>query len=132
MYVDGDLYNPKSNTGINVNDNSSLSLYITGDFGPGENGVDLSSSSGDPSALKVYGVGTSAQEFVLGKNKASCVGFIYAPKADITIGKNKATFTGQITANSFYSNNSANLEFDARAAGVNPIRGGLTIKEWYE
>ncbi len=131
MYVDGDLSDVGS--GINVKDDSSLELYITGDFGPGGNGVDLSSSNGDPSVLRIYGIGTSTQTLVLGKNKATTVGCVYAPKANVTIGKNKAVFIGQITANSFNCKNSADIVFDSRAADVNPVSGGeLTLTSWYE
>ncbi|MDO8303082.1 MAG: hypothetical protein Q7T18_07565 [Sedimentisphaerales bacterium] len=133
MYVNGNLSNVGS--GINVNNNSTLKLYISGNFGPGGNGVDLSSTSNDPSVLKIYGVGTAAQEFTLGKNKATTVGSIYAPKANIAIGKNKAVFKGQIIANSFSNKNSADVQYDARAAtswtASDPL-AKFVVKGWHE
>ena len=133
MYVDGDLSSVGS--GINVNANSSLKLYITGDLGPGNNGVDLSSAANDPSALKIYGVGTSSQEFNIGKNKNNAVAAIYAPNADITIGKNGAVFTGQLIANSFLAKNAADIVFDTRAIegwSVNDPLARFVVKDWHE
>jgi Tfp pilus assembly protein PilX len=133
MYVNGDLSNVGS--GINVNNNSSLKLYISGNFGPGGNGVDLSSTTNDPSVLKIYGVGAAAQEFTLGKNKATTVASIYAPKANIAIGKNKAVLKGQIIANSFSNKNSADVQYDARAAtswtASDPL-AKFVVKGWHE
>jgi hypothetical protein len=133
MYINGNLSDVGS--GINVNNNSSLKLYISGDFGAAENGVDLSSTANDPSALRIYGVGTSTQNFTLGKNKATTVACIYAPNADVTIGKNDAVVAGQIITNSFSAKNNADIAYDSRAAGgwsVNDSLVKFEVKGWHE
>jgi hypothetical protein len=133
MYVDGNLSSIGS--GINVNHNSSLKLFIGGNFGPGGNGVDLASTDNDPSVLRIYGVGTTSQEFTLGKNNATIAASIYAPKADVTIGKNNATYTGQIIANSFSCKNNADVGYDPRVAknyGQSDPLAKFVVKGWHE
>jgi hypothetical protein len=133
MYVDGNLSDAGS--GIYVNNQSSLTLYINGKFGPNGNGVDMGSANNDPSVLRVYGVSTTSQEFTLGKNNTTIVGSIYAPKADVTIGKNNATFTGQIIAKNFSCKNNANVTYDPKVAYSNCQGNPLAkfaIKGWYE
>jgi hypothetical protein len=133
MFVDGNLSDAGS--GIYVNNNSSLTLFISGKFGPNGNGVDMTSATNDPSVLRIYGVGSTSQEFTLGKNNTTIIGKIYAPKADVTIGKNNAAFTGQIIAHSFSCKNNADITFDPKVCNgytqYDPL-AQFAVKGWHE
>jgi hypothetical protein len=130
MYVNGNIVD--SGNGIQVNNNSTLQLYVSGNMNSG-NGVSFAGANGDPSTLKVYGVGNS-QTWSLSKNNGTITACLYAPNADITLGKNNLNFTGSIVSKSFTSKNNDNVTYDSRAAAtdISDPMAVFTIKRWSE
>jgi hypothetical protein len=131
MYVPGDITMYKQGMGINVTANSSLSLYIGGDF-KGQNGLGLSNATNDPSKLKIYGVNPTYQALGM-KNNGTICACIYAPNADVE-SKNSGNFTGSVSARNFTMKNNGTFYYDPRVRNYSKSEAGvrLVVTNWRE
>jgi hypothetical protein len=133
LYVNGSVTD--NGSGVMVNSNSSLSIYVKGDIGPGTNNVDFASVANDPSLIKIFGVSPTLQTFNLSKNNADMTATIYAPNAIVNLAKNmnSGSFVGSIVAYSLTSKK-LTLAYDARVQSYGKSDPGvkLTVRNWQD
>jgi len=130
LHVTGNI-NMDNLSEIRINDGSSLTFYVDGNF-TCINGAGINNPSGHCADFTLYGTGTEPQVFEL-KNNSDVFGAVYAPNADIIL-KNNAVLHGSVTAKSFTIKNNGIFYYDAALSDVSIIDEGVrfVVKRWYE
>jgi len=130
LYVTGDATFNKS-AGITVENGSTLTLYIDGDW-ESKNDGDFNVKSEVPANFTVYGSGGDDQEIDI-KAKNDFYGVIYAPDADISI-KAKGDIYGSIVGDTFEAKSKSTITYDITLSDSDIDDEGVffAVENWRE
>ncbi len=129
LYVTDD-FTLGNSSAVNINADSSLTVYIGGDF-EAKNSSSLNNTTQIPSNLRMYFLdGCTSVAF---KNSSNLYGVIYAPNADVVF-HNSADIYGALAAKTIELKNSARVYYDAnlRDTQLDIGSGGFVVNRWSE
>jgi hypothetical protein len=111
LIITGDVGSASASLcGITIAANSSLSLYVGGNF-VFDNDAVFRTQNASAASMAIIGTSVSGQDFYF-HDSAQFSGIIYAPNANINMGNN-CTFTGSLVANSIMGKNNCIFNYDS-------------------
>jgi hypothetical protein len=132
LHVTGDIWLGNS-CEILINSDSSLTLYVDGDFTCGnDGGIGYLGPPEEPKRLHVYATGEGEQHFDL-KAKSDWSGIVYAPDAEVII-RAQGDVYGAFVAGDFEFKAGGNLYYDEDLRNVSVDDEGVrfVVKRWQE
>jgi len=130
LHVTGDI-NLGKGCEIAIKPNSTLTLYLDGDF-VGGNSNGINNETKIPRNLMLYGTGQN-QIFDL-KTQSAFYGAIYAPNADIYVFSG-ANLYGSFVSSIFSTQPSCNIYYDIALrdeVSIGDVGTGFVVKRWQE
>lgn len=130
LYVTGDILIGQSHLEIQTLPDSSLTLYVGGNF-TARNTTLINTITKEPKRCLIYGVGSN-QTFML-EQSTVLYGIIYAPDSNVYLD-NSAELYGAIIANNVELSNSSNLHYDGALGEVSFGDMGVwfVVQHWQE